>query len=823
MEGGEISRERGQAAIDLFDRLEAEYRGQLGYGDAARLAAVDTLAQLRRENIERRRQVLLQTRAVEAIKHNFTNFQAVTKGYQRGGDYGTAMLAHLEDFHGAGFSNVEGRRKAVLGRAHGKIDKLLARHKLGLASERRDKAGLRALVREAFGEDSGNAAAKELAEAWAEVAEWLRQRRNRAGGQTAKLEGWGLPQAHDTLAVRKVSFEKWRDFTLPKLALDRMIDPMTGRAYSSGRLELALREAFEEIRTDGFHSMQPSGGAGGRALANRRGEHRFLMFKDADSWMAYQKQFGAADSFSAMMAHIEGMARDIALMEILGPNPAATMRWMEGMALKQAALRDAAAGGGKHLDRARGKTKTAMHVFEAITGTANEPVNMGLARSMAGVRNVLVSAQLGSAAISALTDLNFSRMAAAHAGLPQAKVLARHLKLLVPGVKEDRMVAVRLGLIAEEWSAMAASQARYIGEVNGPEISKRVADVILRWSGLSPWTQSGRWAFGMEFLGFLADMRAKGFDELNPALRSTLEKYGIGRGSWDVVRATAPYEYKGATFLRPEDIAARTDIEPTLGDTLATRVLEMVQTETEFAIPSSSLRGRALFTGGLPPGTIIGEAVRSAAMYKNFAVTLFFTHIMRGVLRRGAFAKGRYFSNLVISSTLMGALSLQLKEMVKGRDPRDMFEDPGAFWGAAMIQGGGLGIFGDFLFSDVNRFGGGLPHTLAGPVITFADDVRRLTIGNALQLAGEDDTNAGRELVNFLKRYTPGGSVWYARLGYERLMLDELQRWVDPHAESNFRRRERARRRQHGQRYFWRAGSRAPQRGPDLSAAFTGL
>jgi hypothetical protein len=209
-------------------------------------------------------------------------------------------------------------------------------------------------------------------------------------------------------------------------------------------------------------------------------------------------------------------------------------------------------------------------------------------------------------------------------------------------------------------------------------------------------------------------------------------------------------------------------------------------------------------------------------MYKNFSVTLMHTHITRGLLKRGAIGKGRYFANLVISSTLMGALALQLKEISKGRDPRSMVEDPGAFWGAALIQGGGLGIFGDFLFSDVNRFGGSLAQTTAGPVFQFGDDVRRLILGNALQAAGDETTNTGRELVNFLKRYTPGGSVWYARLGYERLMLDELQRWADPRAARNFRSRERSRRRQHGQKYFWRPGAGAPSRGPDVTAAIEG-
>ena len=56
------------------------------------------------------------------------------------------------------------------------------------------------------------------------------------------------------------------------------------------------------------------------------------------------------------------------------------------------------------------------------------------------------------------------------------------------------------------------------------------------------------------------------------------------------------------------------------------------------------------------------------------------------------------------------------------------------YWINAAIYGGGLGIFGDFLFADQNRYGGSMAKTMAGPVISFLDDLVRLTIGNTLEL-----------------------------------------------------------------------------------------
>ncbi len=809
---GEMDRGRANEALELFDDLEAEFKQTVNDLEAARRAAAETIRAVRLAAAENRRRTLLQARVTRRIQTDMDAYRNV-----RGeADPGAAMLAHLDPDELATFSNVEARRKAVLGRLHSGMDRVLSTFRRDLVGRTRNKAQLRNMVREVFGENTGDAAARELAQAWSQTAETARLRFNAAGGRIPKREDWGLPQQHDTLRVRQVGFETWRDEILPRLDTDRMLDEVTGLPLRGSRLDDALRQAYETIRSDGFARMTPSGAPGGRALANRRIDHRFLVFRSPDDWLAYQERFGSADPFSVMVGHLESMARDIAQLEILGPNPNATVRWMGQVVEQRAGLADAAAGTTGQLDRARRRIKQANDMMDHITGTANTPIDGLWARSFAGLRSFLQSAQLGAASLSAITDVNFQRLAAQHAGLPQAATVQRVAKLLRPTVTEDQRTAVRLGLIAENWSSQALAQQRYLGEVTGPEITKRLADFTMRVSLLSPWTQAGRWAFGMEFMGFLAESVGRTFDELPGPLQRTLGRYGFDAGQWDRLRATDLYDVDGATFLRPDEMAARTDIPD--GEDLATRLLEMIQTETEFAVPSASLRGRVMVIGDNRPGTISGELLRSVAMYKNFAITVAFTHIRRAMLEKGAMNRGRYFANLVISTTLMGALALQMKEIAKGRDPRPVTGKRSAeFWAAAMLQGGGLGIFGDFLFSDVNRFDRGLSETVAGPVVGFFNDVRRLTLGNAAQLPGEDRTNAGRELVGFLKRYTPGGSLWYARLGYERLILDELQRQVDPQARRQFRRQRQRFRRDFGQDYFWEPGRRAPSRAPDFS------
>jgi hypothetical protein len=165
----------------------------------------------------------------------------------------------------------------------------------------------------------------------------ISRRYNEAGGQIGKLENWGLPQSHSSTLVRAAGFNAWRDFIAPLLDRGRMIDSKTGEPFTDAALELALRDVFETIRTDGWSSIKP-GSAGGQDARQSEGRASVPALHRRRRWLAYHNKFGSGSPFDAMMGHIEAMSRDTALMEILGPNPAATMRWLKDTIEKSAQL-----------------------------------------------------------------------------------------------------------------------------------------------------------------------------------------------------------------------------------------------------------------------------------------------------------------------------------------------------------------------------------------------------------------------------------------------------------------------------------------------------
>ena len=805
MTEGLITPEQGRAASDMFEDIRDALTDRMGPEAASSSAARQTFDQLAADAAHKKRTKLMQIQRYRSLERNMDEFESDRPG--------KALQALVARDKRANFQNIEGVYQSTRKQAFAQMAEILGRYRKGVIGQTRYSAELPTLVREVFGEDTGNVPAREMAESWRIVSDGLRKRANAAGMRIPKRADWGMPQSHDMLSVRKVTEAEWKDFIRDRLDPAKMIDEKTGLPMNDETLELALSEVYTTIVEGGLNKVStPKFSAGGTSLANRRTDHRFLVFKDPDAWLEYQQKFGEPDPFATMIRHVESMSRDIAMLEVFGPNPNAMITALKTRAKKIAVntdLENTLSGDLAFFDA----------IYDIFSGRANVADNQLIADIGAGTRNILNASLLGGAFLSALSDLGTQRMAAMMVGMPQTQLIGKIMREFQPlNIEERGKLAVRLGLGADNWIQTAYAQARMFDEVTGPEITRRISDTVMRISGLSPWTQAGRAAFGIEFTGYLTENIGKRFDELNSGLQDVMRQHGIGADRWDIIRATPLYkDDSGLTILRLLDVENRTDLAPGLARELSTQAMSMVEMLTDMAVPVSTTRAKATLRGNVKPGSLIGEIAGSFTQFKNFPVTIFHEHIHRYMLMDGAASKTKYMMNFVIGTTVMGALALQLKDMAKGRDPRPM--DNPAFWTAAMLQGGGLGIFGDFMFSQVNRMGSGLKGTIAGPSIGMLDDLRNLTFGNAAELSQGKDTNFGSESVRFLSKYTPGSSIWYLRAGLERHLFDRLQDWIDPDAAKKFRRKVKLYDSRYGQGMWWMPNENLPSRAPNFANA----
>lgn len=812
LEGKEITRADHDRLAREFDRARA--RAAVASEATADAEAKRALAELlKAETAHEKRKARL---AISSIRRIAADLNAHTTA--RGdGDVAEAALFLLEHNGEAGFESVAGRQGVVLGQAHAMMGSLLERfRRSGLLGDARRKnaAQLPNVVRELFGEETGDAAAKAYAQTWTETAEWLRQRFNAAGGAIGKLEKWGLPQRHDAAALRARGRASWIADIRERLDVGRMTHPLTGAPVAADELDAILSEIWTGITTDGWDTREAARRPFGRgALANQRAEHRFLVFRSAADWMAYQADYGGGgDPFATMMHHVTMMARDIAAMEILGPNPQATVDWLKQTVMKHGALKSAGeparfAGRGDPNDRASRYVDRIDAVWGSIRGWLATPVSGAMSTIFGATRNLITASVMGAGAISAISDVGTSLIARRFAGIG-GSVMQDYVRALTPAGRQD---AVSAGLILDSAMHVFHQQARYIGTLDGSGVTAWLADRVLTLSGLTPFTQAGKHAFGLAFFHEAARAAGKSFDQLAPELRRVFGRHGIGAAEWQKIRgAQIHVGATGLTLLRPAEVAA---IDPAL----ASRWLHMVQRETEYAVPTGGHRSRTLLLNQNQPGTIPGEVLRSFAQFKSFGAV--YAMLQGSRVYRAAIGGDRRFAAgyagaLALSSLFFGALALQLKQVSAGKDPRPMTTPE--FWGAAFLQGGGVGLYGDFLFSDLNRYGGGLPMAIGGPTADRLGDFANLTIGNVAQLLTGEETRFGRELVQFARGNIPGGNIWYTRLAWERLLLDQAQAVLDPEANKSFKTRQRNLANDYAQGFWWQPGAAAPARAPDL-------
>lgn len=807
--GGEMDAALGDKAKAMFEKLRRDYARKMAGPAADQAAADETLKALRFETEDKHRKERLQM-----LSQNYLHRDIVGAGDQNEGRAFLAALSFADprDAHIVSAENMIGEVKK---QAYARMPDFAVGTRRTITGGQRNTDQGMDFVRESFGQDTGNADVKLWFRQWSEAAEYLRQRGNQAGMSVGKIDGGYIPYRHDSVKIRKVPFEEWKQDALANWDIANMRDVNTGLPLPVSDLDRILKQVWDNITHDGWNTVTSSGAPKGQKFGARYAEQRFVKFKSPEAWRAYNEKYGDPNPFNATYAYIENMSRDIGLMERFGPNPQTSYRWARELIQSRAAARDAKEGGTKHMDSARSKLARADALWEHLTNSAMSPGNVRLANTMAGIKHWLVSAQLGSAFISSISDLNLTRLAAAHAGLPQWKTVAEVGRLFLRNSDEDRRLALRLGLIADGINGATSAVARMIGEVQGPETARRISDATMRLSGLSHLTRVGQWAFGMSFMGKLADESGRTFRELPDALRKTLIRHGFDEAAWDAVRATPLYSEGKATFLRFLDIE-----DPRL----ATRVSNMIDAESQFAVPTGTIRSRTLLLGATKPGTIEGEVLRAANMYKSFSIMFVFLHGLRALSQDTMRGKLSYAASLAITMTLMGGLSLQLKQIAAGRDPRAMFDKDGRpdpkFVAAAFMQGGGLGIYGDLAFSNLNRFGRSAAETVLGPIPALGQDTLNLTVGNLAQLATGDDTNFGGELVRYLGNYTPfAGSIWYGSLAFERAVLNQIQHAIDPQADRRFRNQVRRWQRDFGQEFWWKPGESTPDRAPDLAAA----
>ncbi|AXF52838.1 MAG: structural protein [Podoviridae sp. ctdb7] len=665
----------------------------------------------------------------------------------------------------------------------------------------------------------------EIAKLIQKYQEGARVDANRAGANIGKMPGYITRQSHDSEKIGSAGFDRWAEDILPRL------DPVTFRG--EGDPSAFLRGVYDGL-VSGDHlksqtDVKPSGFRGPANLAKKLSQERVLHFRDGVAWHEYNLEYGTGNLREAVLRGLDLSGQNTALMRRLGTNPEANLN----MAL-DVIKEDVRKGGDPEAlanfnDARRGPINNR---FKEVSGQTRIPGNATQARVAANVRAWQSLSKLGGALLSSFTDLPVAASEMRYQGRSFLGSLAEMAGGLLKGrgSAEQRQILSSFGVYAD--SMRGEIMRRFSADDSMGGKMSRGMSLFFRLNGLSWWTDANKASAGLMMSHNLAQNKGKAWGSLNADYRRALSLYDLDAGKWDMLREMDMRMADGRDYMTTDGIADISDerigeyliglgrpvSEGAIRETrqgLERSLRAYVNDRVSYAVLEPDARTRSIMNQGTQPGTVPGDLLRFVTQFKSFPAAYMQKTLGRELYGRGYaptalgnnFRGGRDLINalrngngerlalaqLMLWTSAFGYLSMASKDVAKGREPRPA-DDPKT-WMAALVQGGGLGIFGDYLFGEANRFGNTALESAAGPTLGTVADVI-----NLWARAKEGDDTAASAL-RLAQNNTPFLNLFYTRIALDHLFLFSAQEALSP---GSLRRTEERIRKENGQEFLIR-------------------
>ncbi|WP_289333156.1 hypothetical protein [Acinetobacter baumannii] len=769
--------------------------------EASKQVAIDIQEQLKRKHKIAAQDILKQSQNIAALDHGkLSSMEVIDR-----------MVAAHGDM--SGIQSINSKARGIASIYRGELVDFYTNIKGGLGVFT-DQELVQKIVRERFGENTGDALAKKISDKMGDVFETMRDRFNRNGGDIGKLDNWGLPQTHNIGKIAKAGKEAWVN-KAESLIDTRQYVHENGDYYSQQEIRSLLEYTYDTLSSDGANKIEvgrQATGGGTSKVTNRHGESRVLHFKDAESWLEYQSEFGGMQFVDLVEAHINGLSKDIAMVENLGSNPKTALKILMDAAAKKDWEK------GIDDNKTQSSRKRAQVMFDEFSG-GNTPQSQVLANLGIAYRSMNVASMLGGTTIASLADqATIAKTAHVH-NLSYRKAFGGIVEQLNPANKADREFAHGLGLATEE---MLGSIARWsddgLTSTYGKSeklarISSGVATQVMRVSFLNALTSASKVGFTkllMEKYGRLS--RSKAWNDLDVQDRELLSNTGLDERAWQVFQLAEPVvDRKGNQLMSARSIYEIPDEKLTsfgnpkqVKDQVASQLQAHLLDEQGMAVIEAGLRERTWMTLGAK-GTVTGEIFKGLTQFKSFSASFLMRQGSRTMAQEGLKGKAAYGIPLFVTMTLLGGLVVQLRELLNGNDPQTIYDsnDPKkatSFFMRSVVAGGGLPVLGDILVAGADTSGRDANSFVAGPLGGDFESLLSLTVGNLTQYNEGKDTNFGNEAFKFVKGKVPAQNLWYTKAAINRMVFDEMQDTIAPgYREKALRKAER----QQDRERFW--------------------
>ena len=648
-----------------------------------------------------------------------------------------------------------------------------------------------------------------LAKIMEEYSETIRLKLNDRGANIQKLWGYIVRQSHDPYSIRDAAkklgknldeievdpnlkgtdinynknFTAWKNFVLEKLDQERTFagvddtDQFMLFAYNS-------LVKNENLRSDGADFSY--GARATKDVAKSSKFKRVLHFKTADDWFDYNDVFGVGNLKESFFSGLQTAGRNMGIMDTLGTKPRENFEKIRKAIAK------------RMISEGRNQDKVSSGQFDkflsVVDGSIYTVENFGVAKYSAIARALSSMAKLGGATISAAADIGLYGSEMRYQGRSFLGGMFEALSSLarIKNTKQKKDIAEMLGFIADNTIYDIAGRYQV-----GDNLSKgftKAQRFFFKVNLLSWWTNTLKEGAMLGMANYFAKQKNLSFDSLSPQLKNLFEVYNINSTKWNIIRKTAMEKADdGTEFINIGllDKISDADVKKITGiDDLTAREISiekdkfkasvsgMLLDRSIYAVIEPDARVRATMTQNKLAGTFAGEAIRFIGQFKAFPISI----VMKVLGREADYFKGSNkdlqrgivgMGAIIVTSGLLGYLSMTIKDLLKGRSPRDPTKIKSVM--AAFLQGGGLGIYGDVLFQET-RGGGDIIGQLAGPVpLTAFDLVQAIKYG----IRGEGG-KAGRTAYRAVSQSIPFMNLFYLKTAFDYLIGYQIMETMSP-------------------------------------------
>ena len=643
----------------------------------------------------------------------------------------------------------------------------------------------------------------------------LRLRLNDLGANIGELDDWITKMSHDTekmgradIGSRLISDNRyaWREYIKSRLDLKRTFKNVNEPV----KINEILDSIFDSLMS-GDHTKYSGADSiyGTKNVTNRLNATRVLHFKNAQARQEYNIKFGEPSLKESIFSVLATSSRNIALMQELGTNPRNTLDKVLSLMKKKYKQSDP-----KMV--AQLNFKTFANQFAELDGSINAVGNQTLAKVGMVVRATGNMGRLGMARITSFGDI------AQYMGTTsfQGRGLLTGLFEAMSGLfRANDKAAMEIMQITTNSISATAFRGNIYGAADDTwGRMGRLQNTFFTFNGLNGWIASLKSSMALGLSRHYGMLAKTMLSDLSVREQNFLTLYGIDDGKWNMLRSIKTLAVDSKRYMTAESIddISNDAIINYVGRKLSQRQIRNFKRDLQLTwknvlvdqgmhgSPEPDAAVRAITNQGLEKGTPMGETIRFIMQFKSFPISMWKKIIGRELYSYGPnesnLAKLGGLSSVMLLGTFFGYIAMSTKDMLMGRTPRDP-KKMGTIM-QAFAQGGGAGIYGDFLLSELqNEYGNGIFETALGPT---ASDVKKLL--DMVQSMNEPK-KAGKKFMELAEGHTPFLNLYYTKAAYDYLIGYQIKEMLDPGYFDRIKKKHEEKR---GQNYFLKPGSIIP-------------